>query len=184
MYIRSLSLRQFRTYNRLELDLPAAPVLLSGANAQGKTSLLEAIVYLALGRSPLTNTDQHVLHWNAVQAALPFAHLRTEVVRRAGVETIEIALQRRALSNGSRRMEKKIKLDQRAIRRADLAGHLNVVLFMPEDVTLPPQCVAASLAGTGRRPAATCTARSDVGGEWCNVIFVSATSCSGAQLLR
>ena len=136
MYIRSLSLRQFRTYNRLELDLPAAPVLLWGANAQGKTSLLEAIAYLALGRSPLTHIDQHLIHWNAVQAALPFAHLQTEVVRRARIDTIEIALQRRALSHGGRRLEKKIKLNQRTIRRADLAGHLNVVLFMPEDVTL------------------------------------------------
>ncbi len=49
MHIRSLSLRQFRTYNRLELDLPASPILLLGANAQGKTSLLEAIAYLAVG---------------------------------------------------------------------------------------------------------------------------------------
>ena len=82
MHIRSLSLRQFRTYNRLELDLPASPILLLGANAQGKTSLLEAIAYLAVGRSPLTTTEQHLIHWNAVEAAMPFAHLKTEVVRR------------------------------------------------------------------------------------------------------
>lgn len=136
MYIRSLSLRQFRTYNRLELDLPAAPVLLLGANAQGKTSLLEALAYLALGRSPLTHTDQHLIHWNSVQANLPFAHLKVEVVRRERTDTLEIALQRRAAANGIARLEKKIQLNQRAIRRADLSGHLNVVLFTPEDVSL------------------------------------------------
>ncbi len=136
MHIRSLSLRQFRTYSRLELDLPAAPILLLGANAQGKTSLLEAIAYLALGRSPLTSTDQHLLHWNAIKADMPFAHLQTEVVRKDRVDTIEIALERRTLSNGHYRLNKQIKLNQRNIRQSDLAGHLNVVMFMPEDVTL------------------------------------------------
>lgn len=136
MHIRSLSLRQFRTYNRLELDLPASPILLLGANAQGKTSLLEAIAYLAVGRSPLTTTDQHLIHWNAIEAEMPFAHLKTEVVRRDREETIEIALERKTFSNGSARLEKQIKLNQHTIRRMDLAGHLNVVVFLPTDIDM------------------------------------------------
>jgi DNA replication and repair protein RecF len=136
MHIRSLSLRQFRTYNRLELDLPASPILLLGANAQGKTSLLEAIAYLAVGRSPLTTTDQHLIHWNAVEAEMPFAHLKTEVVRRDREETIEIALERKTFSNGSARLEKQIRLNQHIIRRMDLAGHLNVVVFLPTDIDM------------------------------------------------
>ncbi len=145
MHIRSLSLRQFRTYNRLELDLPASPILLLGANAQGKTSLLEAIAYLAVGRSPLTNTDQHLIHWRAVEAAMPFAHLKTEVVHRNRIDLIEIALEQKTLSNGNARMEKQIKLNQHTIRQMDLAGHLNVVIFLPEDVEL------VSGAPAGRR---------------------------------
>lgn len=136
MHIRSLSLRQFRTYNRLELDLPAAPILLLGANAQGKTSLLEAMAFLALGSSPLTTADQHVIHWNAAEAELPFAHIRAEVVRSDRMETLEIALERKHMSNGSWRMQKSIRIDQRAVRRADLAGHLNIVLFLPGDLAL------------------------------------------------
>ncbi len=145
MHIRSLSLRQFRTYNRLELDLPASPILLLGANAQGKTSLLEAIAYLAVGRSPLTSTDQHLIHWGAVEAALPFAHLKTEVIHRNRTDLIEIALEQRTLSNGNTRLEKQIKLNQHTIRQMDLAGHLNVVIFLPEDVEL------VSGAPAGRR---------------------------------
>lgn len=136
MHIRSLSLRQFRTYNRLELDLPAAPILLLGANAQGKTSLLEAIAYLSLGHSPLTSVDQHLIHWSAASSGMPFAHLKAEVVRRDRIDQIEIALERKTLSNGTTRMEKKIHLNQRTVRRADLAGHLNVVIFLPEDINL------------------------------------------------
>jgi DNA replication and repair protein RecF len=136
MYIRSLSLRQFRTYNRLELDLPAAPVLLLGANAQGKTSLLEAIAFLALGSSPLTNVDQHVIHWHAAEANLPFAYVKGDIVHGERTETLEIALERKDLSNGFQRMQKSIHIDQRSVRRQDLAGHLNVVLFLPEDLAL------------------------------------------------
>ncbi len=136
MYVRSLSLRHFRTYARLELDLPEAPVLLLGANAQGKTSLLEALAYLALGRSPLTSTDRHLIHWAAADSGLPFAQVEAEVVKRDRVERIEIALQTSALSNGSTRLLKRIRVNGQSIRRSDLAGHLNVVLFLPEDVQL------------------------------------------------
>ncbi len=136
MYIRSLSLRQFRTYNRLELDLPAAPVLLLGANAQGKTSLLEAIAFLALGTSPLTNIDQHVIHWQSEEAHLPFAYVKGDIVHGERAETLEIALERKDLSNGYQRMQKSIHIDQRSVRRQDLAGHFNVVLFLPEDLAL------------------------------------------------
>ncbi|MBN1876986.1 MAG: DNA replication/repair protein RecF [Anaerolineae bacterium] len=136
MHIKSLSLRHFRTYNRLELDLPVAPVLLIGANAQGKTSLLEAIAYLAMGRSPLTNVEQHLIHWNALEAGMPFAHLKTDIARHNTLEQIEIAIQCKQLNNGNTRLEKKIKIDQHPARRSDLAGHLNVVIFLPEDVGL------------------------------------------------
>ncbi len=136
MHIRNLSLRQFRTYNRLELDLPAAPILLLGANAQGKTSLLEAMAFLALGSSPLTNVDQQVIHWNAEEAMLPYSHLRAEVTRQDRTETLEVAIERRSLSNGRGRMQKSFRIDQRSVRRSDLAGHLNVVLFLPEDLML------------------------------------------------
>jgi len=132
-------------YNRLELDLPASPILLLGANAQGKTSLLEAIAYLAVGRSPLTNTDQHLIHWRAVESAMPFAHLKTEVVHRNRADLIEIALEQKRLANGNARLEKQIKLNQHIIRQMDLAGHLNVVVFLPEDVEL------VSGAPAGRR---------------------------------
>lgn len=145
MYIRSLSLRHFRNYTRLELDLPAAPVLLLGANAQGKTSLLEAISYLSLGHSPLTATDQHLLNWTAVQHEMPFAQVQAEVVKLRNTETLDIALQLGQQNNGHTRLGKRIRVNNHPVRRADLAGHLNTVLFLPEDVGLlggPP---------TGRR---------------------------------
>ncbi len=136
MYIRSLSLRQFRIFNRLELDLSPATILLLGANAQGKTSLLEALAYLAVGRSPLTHVEQHLIHWDAAMLGMPFAHLEAEVVRRDRTEQIAIAVERKTLSNGQARLQKRITINRHKVKRAELAGHLNVVLFLPEDVGL------------------------------------------------
>src|SRR3989304_4722993 len=51
MWIRHLSLTNFRNYRRQELDLAQGPVLLLGDNAQGKSNLLEAIFLLATTRS-------------------------------------------------------------------------------------------------------------------------------------
>lgn len=136
MHIQSLSLRQFRTYKRLELELPAAPVLVLGANAQGKTSLLEALAFLALGSSPLTPVDQHVIHWHAAEADMPFAHIKATIVRKDRTESLEIALERKRISNGTYRMQKRFRIDQRTVTRSELAGHLNIVLFLPEDLAL------------------------------------------------
>lgn len=136
MHVRSLSLRHFRTYTRLEVDFPAAPILLLGANAQGKTSLLEAIAYLALGSSPLTHTDRHLIHWAAVESGMPFAQVEAEVVKQDRTERLEIVLQISTNANGHTRLSKRVRVDERNLKISDLAGHLNVVLFLPEDVRL------------------------------------------------
>ena len=48
--LRTLSLVQFRTYDRLELTPGPAPVVLTGPNGVGKTNILEAISWLGPGR--------------------------------------------------------------------------------------------------------------------------------------
>ena len=51
MHVATVELTDFRCYESVRLDLPPAVIALTGANGQGKTSLLEAIGWLALGRS-------------------------------------------------------------------------------------------------------------------------------------
>ena len=61
MQINHLSLTNFRNYARLEFELPAGkPLVLFGDNAQGKTSALEAIYYLATSSSPYTASDRQL----------------------------------------------------------------------------------------------------------------------------
>src|SRR5512147_3091759 len=94
MHIEHLSLQNFRNYARLEISLPAGPILLHGANAQGKTSLLEAIYYLATARSPYTTSDRQLINWYADRDLMAFAKIGAEVVSANALTTsrIEITL--------------------------------------------------------------------------------------------
>ncbi len=47
MQLTHLSLTNLRNFTRLDVDVPSGVVILLGSNAQGKTSLLEAVYYLA-----------------------------------------------------------------------------------------------------------------------------------------
>jgi DNA replication and repair protein RecF len=146
MRIRYLSLTNFRNYARLELALPEQPLLLYGANAQGKTSLLEAVYLLATSSSLLTSLDRQLVKWEAEAEGLPYARAWAEVLRADRTQEIEIILEKKALANGAVRLQKTIRIDRVRKRRADLAGLLNVVLFMPQDVDL----VAGSPSGHRR----------------------------------
>jgi DNA replication and repair protein RecF len=146
MRVRYLSLTNFRNYTRLELALPERPLLLYGANAQGKTSLLEAVYLLATGSSPLTSLDRQLVKWEAEDEGLPYARVWAEVVRRDRILELEIALEKHALPNGGTRLQKTIRVDRTRKHRVDLTGQLNVVLFMPQNVEL----VAGSPSGRRR----------------------------------
>ena len=47
MHLTHLSLTNFRNFARLDVEVPRQPVMLVGGDAQGKTSLLESVYYLA-----------------------------------------------------------------------------------------------------------------------------------------
>ena len=138
MHIEHLSLTNFRTYARLELSLPTAnPVVLHGANAQGKTSLLEAIYYLATAKSPYTASDRQLIHWRAEEEPLPYARLSAEIsTRHHPLNRLEMTLMMERLPDGSQRFRKNIRLNGVDKRVMDIVGLLNVVLFLPQDLTL------------------------------------------------
>ena len=137
MYIEHLSLQNFRNYARLEVSLPTGPILLHGANAQGKTSLLEAIYYLATSRSPYTTTDRQLINWNADHDVLAFAKIGAEVVSaNRPLSRIEVTLvQEPGALNGSR-LQKDIRVNGVPRRVMDLIGQINVVMFLPQDLVL------------------------------------------------
>ncbi|MBC8100299.1 MAG: AAA family ATPase, partial [Armatimonadetes bacterium] len=136
MYLEYLSLTYFRNYARLELSLPDQPIVIYGANAQGKTSLLEAIYYLATAKSPYTSSDRQLLHWCTEDDPLPYARLSAEVNSRRGITRLEATLMIERAPDGTQRFRKTMRVNGVDKRIMDTVGILNVVLFLPRDLTL------------------------------------------------
>ena len=135
MRLSHLSLTNFRNYTRLELTLPEGPVLLHGANAQGKTSVLEAIYYLAVARSPWTTSDRQLLNWRAQNDILPYVRISAEVCnQRRPLTRIDITLYKDAADEG--RFRKEIRVNGVQRRAVDLLGEVNVVMFQPQDLAI------------------------------------------------
>jgi DNA replication and repair protein RecF len=122
--LNSLVVRDLRGYAELDITFGPGPQLVWGPNAAGKTSLLEAIVLLAWGRSHRTSTDGELVRWG------------TDVARiegRVDGEIVEVAFVRGA-GGGSAR--KRIRVNGVGRRASGLAGVLRTVLFAPEEMLL------------------------------------------------
>lgn len=125
MFLKRLELTNFRNYEHLELELTHNLNILAGQNAQGKTNILEAILFMALSKSPRTAHDSELVRWDQ-----PWSRVRGDVQRRAreGV-SIDITL----WPNG----RKTVKVNEVTRRRlADVIGQVNVVMFGPQDLNL------------------------------------------------
>jgi DNA replication and repair protein RecF len=75
MRLNHLSITHFRLFSRLDMDVPRRILLLVGNNAQGKTSLLEAIYYLATFSSFHAQSDRQLINFNAGQESLAVSRL-------------------------------------------------------------------------------------------------------------
>jgi DNA replication and repair protein RecF len=128
--LSSIDILDLRGYAELEARFGPGPQLVWGPNAAGKTSLLEAIVLLAWGRSHRTSTDPELIRWGADL---------TRVEGRTGDETIEVALIRPgspASGSGSGSGRKRIRVNGVARRASGLVGLLRTVVFAPEEMLL------------------------------------------------
>lgn len=140
MHVTTLSLRDFRTYDRLDLALEPGTTLFYGPNAAGKTTILEALFYLATTRSPRAGADRELVRWDAQGdiGTPPFARLVCDVRRSDGKLRLEVVVQRRADDEGqlTGASLKTVRIDRKAVRALDLVGNLRVVLFTPADLAL------------------------------------------------
>jgi DNA replication and repair protein RecF len=134
MHINRLSLTNFRNFARLEVEFPPGPTVLVGANAQGKTSLLEAIHYLTGAGASHASSDRQLINFLALKEAQPFARLVGEVNAHDRLHRLEVRLLLE--NNGTDRLSKEILINGLKKRQSDLAGHFNAVLFLPQDLEI------------------------------------------------
>ncbi|WP_412541127.1 DNA replication/repair protein RecF [Longispora sp. K20-0274] len=124
MYARHLELVDFRSYEKLSIDLEAGPSVFVGPNGQGKTNLIEALGYVATLGSHRVATDAPL-----VRAGSDRAVVRTAIVHDGRELLVELEIvpgkANRARLNRAP-----------ASRPRDILGALRMVLFAPEDLSL------------------------------------------------
>ena len=121
MKVKKLLFRNFRNYERLEIEPTNGINLFLGPNAQGKTNIIEAVYYSALGRSHRTKSDNELIRWNEQQALVRLDFERADVGN---------SLEFKFHSNKRR----EIIYNGVPIAMKKLIGAINVVMFSPEDL--------------------------------------------------
>lgn len=126
MQITSLRVRDFRNYTDYELTPHPGINLLFGQNGSGKTNLLEAIHYCALGRSHRTAMDREVVRRGCEMGACG-----VKIASSLGQSEVTVKL-----TPGGQRTRQVFIDRKKAPRLSDLMGKLRVVIFSPEDLLL------------------------------------------------
>ena len=132
MQIRSLSLSNYRIFKRLEMDFPQRLTLLVGNNAQGKTSILEAIHFLSIFTSPLASSDREAINLLALKDEIPVGRIVGGIQKAGKNHTLEIRLILNPAQNGSGRLRKEVLIDGVKKKLFDAVGFFNSVLFLPQ----------------------------------------------------
>ena len=134
MYLKHLSLTNFRNFTRLDVEIPRRVVVLVGANAQGKTSVLEAIYFLAAFTSFQTHADRQVVNFDeAKNNALTVTRLVAEYQHERSKHRLEVRLilEPTGVVSGQR-LRKEVLLDGVKRPVSDVIGHFNAVIFVPQ----------------------------------------------------
>ena len=134
MYLKHLSLTNFRNFTRLDIDVPRRVVLLVGGNAQGKTSVLEAVYFLAAFTSFQTHADRQIINFTeAKNNSLTVTRLIAEYQRGNGKHRLEarLILEPTGVVNGQR-LRKEVLLDGVKKHVSEVIGHFNAVIFVPQ----------------------------------------------------
>ena len=123
MKLKTLQLQNYRNYESISLNCHPDVNILIGENAQGKTNLLESIYTLALAKSHRTSNDKELIRFDS-----DYAKIEGDLSYRYG----EMPLTKYITKKG-----KQVKINHlEQSRLTQYIGHLNVVLFAPEDLNI------------------------------------------------
>jgi DNA replication and repair protein RecF len=124
MFVRHLSVADFRSWASADVAFEPGPMVLVGANGQGKTNLVEAIGYLATLGSHRVPNDAPLVRTGASRAVA-----RAAVVSSGRELRVEVEI---APGRANR-----AKLNGAAVPRPrEILGIVRAVLFAPEDLAI------------------------------------------------
>ncbi|MET7933517.1 DNA replication/repair protein RecF [Streptomyces sp. NPDC005322] len=124
MHVTHLSLADFRSYARAEVELGPGVTAFVGPNGQGKTNLVEAVGYLATLGSHRVSSDAPLVRMGADRAVI-----RAAVAQGDRQQLVELEL------NPGKANRARINRSSQ-VRPRDVLGIVRTVLFAPEDLAL------------------------------------------------
>ena len=135
MQLTHISLTDFRNFARLDMEVPAGPVLLVGANGQGKTSLVEAIYFLATFTSFHALHDRELVNFLAARKNLAVGRIEARFDRDGEDHRLEVRIiQETNGINGLSRLRKEVLFDGLKKKVGEVVGEFIAVLFLPQMV--------------------------------------------------
>jgi len=127
MWVRSISATDFRNLSLSDISFKQGVNILYGDNAQGKTNILEAVYFCALGRSVRADNNRELVRFNADEA-----HIQVDVCRENYSFTIDAHIK-----ISGNKSTKTLSIDKSPVKNTrEIFGRLMVVLFSPEDLRL------------------------------------------------
>ena len=124
MHLSHLSLKNFRSYNELELPLAPGVTIFLGRNGEGKTNIVEAILYLAFLSSHRTAGDQPL-----VKLGENAAYVRANIRNPEREVLVELEINSEKANRA--------RINQNPVRsQKELFGLVQSIYFSPEDLDL------------------------------------------------
>ncbi len=124
MFIKNLSLIQFRSYQNLDLNLNKGINVFLGDNGEGKTNIIESIIYLSLLSSHRVATDLPLIKLDNKNA-----YIRAKIEDDQREHLIELEIN----PNKANRA----KINQQPVRsQREILGLVQTTSFSPEDLDL------------------------------------------------
>jgi DNA replication and repair protein RecF len=128
VYVRHLSLVDFRSWAGVDLTLNSGAVVFVGANGRGKTNLVEAIGYLATLRSHRSATDAPLVRVGAERAIV-----RAAVVSDSDASSREMRVEVEITPGRANRG----RVNGTVLTRVrEVLGVVRAVVFAPEDLAI------------------------------------------------
>jgi DNA replication and repair protein RecF len=136
MQLKRLSLTNFRNFARLDVDVPPATTLILGNNAQGKTSILEAVYFLATMTSFQAGSDRELVNFIEGRKELAVGRIVAEYVRAGRDHKLEVRIIKERNRLNQERVRKEVILDGSKKKLVEAVGHFNAVLFLPQMLSI------------------------------------------------
>lgn len=124
MFISHLSLQTFRSYKNLELDLAPGISIFVGRNGEGKTNIVESILYLSFLNSHRVSSDTPLVQLGSTSA---YIRATTELPERTVLVELEVNTEK----------ANRARINQNPVRsQKELFGIVQAIYFSPEDLDL------------------------------------------------